>query len=76
MPSNTLILGSLASSGSLYTQDSLLFGKFSDATDFEVDSFIDNTSGSLSFDFNNNKFSFNKPVSASLFIGTINGGSF
>lgn len=69
MPSNTLILGSLAASGSLYTQDSLLFGKFSDATDFEVDSFISNTSGSLSFDFTNDRFSFNKPVSASVFYG-------
>ena len=69
MPNNTLILGSLASSGSLYTQDSLLFGKFSDATNFEVDSFINNTSGSLSFDFTNDRFSFNKPVSASNFYG-------
>jgi len=76
MPNNTLILGSLAASGSLYAQSNLLFGKFSDATDFEVDSFINNTSGSLSFDFNNNRFNFNKPVSASSLIGIINGGSF
>lgn len=69
MPSNTLILGNLAASGSLYTQDRLLFGKFSDATNFEVDSFIDNTSGSLSFDFTNNRFNFNKPISASVFYG-------
>lgn len=69
MPNNTLILGNLAVSGSLYSQESLLFGQFSDATDFEVDSFISSPTGELSYDFNNNRFSFNKPVSASVFYG-------
>jgi len=76
MPSNTLILGSLATSGSLYTQQSLLFGQFSDSTDFEVDNFITTATGELSYNFGTDRFFFNQPISASSFIGTINGGSF
>lgn len=62
MANNTLILGNLAASGSLYSQQGLVFGQFTDSTNFEVDSFIESASGELSYNHSTDSFSFNQNV--------------
>ena len=63
MANDLLILGNIAPSGSLVTNDRVLFSIFESASNFEVPDFVASASGEISF--NNSTFGFNHPISSS-----------